>query len=85
MRAVRHSMKESFVQHILFCRRLSGGKKGVRLPASLTKGCPIWEVPERRSQNPQGGASRSRSPLCRQRLGVFPVSLCPREAEQKRC
>jgi len=38
------------------------------------------EGPERRrSQNPEGGISRSRSSQCRQRAGAVPTSRCPRE------
>ena len=34
---------------------------------------------ERRSQNPESGVSRSRSPQCRQRAGAVPSSPCSRE------
>ena len=40
---------------------------------------PLVRSSHRRSQNPQGGASRSRSPQSRQRAGLFPCSPCPRE------
>jgi hypothetical protein len=53
-----------------------GAQKSECSPARQAKGCAFLEGPERRNQNPQGGASRSRNPQSRQRAGMFCSSLC---------
>jgi hypothetical protein len=63
---------------------LRGKKTGERSTARKDQGLAFLEGPERRNQNPLGGASRSRSPQSRQRAGVFAARLAREKRWLKR-